>query len=375
MKLTVLQENLKKSVNLVSHFISNKAQLPILSNILIRADKSKLTLSATNLENSITTSIAVKIEKEGEIAVNGKVFNEVISNLSSGAVDIEVLKEQIKLTSPNFKSNILGSNTSDFPKLPKNLGKNPIILEKEEFIKSLSKVLFSVSLDETRPVYTGVWFIFNNKNLTLVATDGSRLTEIVLKTKITSDDFSLIIPKSILNEIIRIEEDENIEMSYDKENNQVVFKIGDILLSSRVIEGSFPDYKKIIPKSSESVINIDKLELEKAVKLSSVFARDAGNLVKLIIKKTASPGVQKLTIKAENSTSGSQETELEIRSEEPIKTETEIMFNFRFIEELIKVVESDEICVKITGANTAAIFLDSKSPNFLHLIMPIKSQN
>src|SRR3989344_9452110 len=104
MKLTVLQENLKKSVNLVSHFISNKAQLPILSNILIRADKSKLTLSATNLENSITTSIAVKIEKEGEIAINGKVFNEVISNLSSGAVDIEVLKEQIKLTSPNFKS-------------------------------------------------------------------------------------------------------------------------------------------------------------------------------------------------------------------------------------------------------------------------------
>jgi len=260
MKLTVLQENLKTAINLTSHFITNKAQLPILSSILIQANKSKLTLSATNLENSITTSIAVKIEKEGEITVNGKVFNEVISNLSSGTIDIEVVKEQIKITSPNFKSNILGSNTSDFPKLPKSVGRNSIVLEKEEFVKSLSKVLFSVSLDETRPVYTGVWFIFNDKNLTLVATDGSRLTEIILKTKITSDDFSLIIPKSILNEIVRIEEDDNIEMSYDKENNQVVFKIGDILLSSRIIEGSFPDYKKIIPKSSVSIINIDKIK-------------------------------------------------------------------------------------------------------------------
>ncbi|KKP46515.1 MAG: polymerase III, beta subunit protein [Candidatus Woesebacteria bacterium GW2011_GWA1_33_30] len=372
MKLTVLQENLKTAINLTSHFITNKAQLPILSSILIQANKSKLTLSATNLENSITTSIAVKIEKEGEITVNGKVFNEVISNLSSGTIDIEVVKEQIKITSPNFKSNILGSNTSDFPKLPKSVGRNSIVLEKEEFVKSLSKVLFSVSLDETRPVYTGVWFIFNDKNLTLVATDGSRLTEIILKTKITSDDFSLIIPKSILNEIVRIEEDDNIEMSYDKENNQVVFKIGDILLSSRIIEGSFPDYKKIIPKSSVSIINIDKLELEKAVKLSSVFARDAGNIVKLIINN------EKLVIKAESSTSGSQETEIEIRvgeGEKSIEQEIEIMFNFKFLEEMLKVIENDEICIKITGANTAAIFLDSKSPNFLHLIMPIKSQN
>src|SRR3989339_1900859 len=184
MKLSILQENLKNAVNLTSHFISSKAQLPILANILIKADKTKLTFSATNLENSITTSIAAKIEKEGEITVNGKILNDIVSNLSSGTIEIEMVKEQIKLSSLKFKSNILGSNTSDFPKLPKDIGKKPIILNKEEFIKSLSKILFSVSLDETRPILTGVLFLFKNKSLSLVATDGFRLSEINLKTQV-----------------------------------------------------------------------------------------------------------------------------------------------------------------------------------------------
>ena len=367
MKLSILQENLKNAVNLTSHFISSKAQLPILSNILIQTDKSKLILSATNLENSITISVAAKIEKEGEIAVNGTILNDIVSNLSSGTIEIEVVKEQIKLISPNFKLNILGTNTSDFPKLPKDVGKNPIILDRKEFIQSLSKILFSVSLDETRPILTGVLFSFKKKGLTLVATDGFRLSEINLKAKIESDDTNLIIPKSILNEIIRIEGDDEIKLSYDKNNKQVVFKIGDNLLSSRVIEGEFPDYKKIIPKNIECTLNVDKYELDKAIKLASVFARDSGNMIKFKITK------DKLIISAESSTSGNQETELEIRSEESI--ETEIMFNYRFVEEVIKIIEDDEIQIKTTGPNTASIFLDTKFSNFLHLIMPIKSQS
>jgi len=366
MKLQILQENLKSAVSLTSHFISSKAQLPILSNILIQTDKSKLILSATNLENSITTSVAAKIEKEGEIAVNGKVLNDIVSNLSSGTIEIEVVKEQIKLVSPNFKLNILGTNTSDFPKLPKGIGKNPVVLNRDEFIQSLSKILFSVSLDETRPILTGVLFSFKNKSLSLVATDGFRLSEINLKTKVESDDINLIIPKSILNEIIRIEGDNEIKFSYDKNNKQVIFRVGDNLLSSRIIEGEFPDYKKIIPKNIECTLNVDKYELDKAVKLSSVFSRDSGNIVKLKVKNN------KLLVSAESSTSGSQETELEIRSEDSV--DTEIMFNYRFIEEAVKVIENDEIQIKTTGPNTAAIFLDTNFSNFLHLIMPIKSQ-
>lgn len=371
MKLQVLQENFKKSVNLTSHFISSKTQLPILGSILLKTSKSRLILSATNLENSISLEIPCKVEKEGEIAVNGKTLLDLLLNLRSGSLDIEAIKEQIKLTSLNFKANILGMNTSDFPKLPKIQNKNQINLKKEDLIKNLSKLLFSVSQDESRPVLTGVLFRFEKDILKLVSTDSFRLTEIKLKNEGKIKDFDVIIPKTILNELIKIEEESDIIFFYDLDNKQVFFKIGDITLSSKVIEGNFPDYQKIIPKTSEFEFFVDKEELDKAIKLASVFSRDSGNIVKLKTEKTPN-----LKILAESSSSGSQESEIEIRSEESEKSkETEIMFNYKYIEDVLKVIEDDEVKITITGKDSAAIFSDPKAKDFLHLIMPIKSQN
>ena len=373
MKLVVLQENLKNAVNLTSHFTSPKAQLPILGNILLKADKTKLTLSSTNLEISVKTSIGAKIEEEGEITVNGKTLNDVISNLSSGSIEIESLQEQIKITSGKFKSNILGSNSADFPNLPEKLGKNTFSLKRDEFINALSKVLFAVSSDETRPILTGVLFVFSKKSLKLVATDGFRLSEVKLKSEIKIEDLKIIIPKTVLYEITKIspsgDEIGDIEVSFDKESNQIIFTIGDTTLSSRIIEGDFPDYEKIIPQASITTVNVDKNELEKSIKLASVFARDSGKIVKLKIKN------EELTMTAESSASGNQEMSIEIRREEEEKSEEEIniMFNYSFIEDVLKVITDDEVKIIFAADNKASKFLDSKSPNFLHIIMPIKT--
>lgn len=367
MKTTVLQENLQKAVALSSHFVLQKAQLPILSNILIQAKKSKLILSSTNLETSVSTSIGAKVEIDGEITVNGKTFNDVVSNLSSGSIEIVVEKEQVKITAGKFKSNILGSNSSDFPILPVQSGKNKFSLNREEFVNSLSKVLFAVSIDETRPILTGVLFIFDKKSLKLVSTDGFRLSEVKLKSKVEIEDFKIIIPKTVLYELTKISDEENIEVSFDKETNQIIFKTGDITLSSRIIEGEFPDYEKIIPSTSIASIYVEKNELEKAIKLASVFARDSGNIIKLNIKG------QTLKISAESSSSGSQEMEIEIRTEDNIDKEINVMFNYRFIEELLKVITDDEVKIIIAADNKASKFLDPKTLNFLHIIMPIKT--
>ncbi|MDP3918007.1 MAG: DNA polymerase III subunit beta, partial [Candidatus Woesebacteria bacterium] len=347
MKIVVLQENFKKAVALSSHFVSQKAQLPILGNILLKTEKSKLILSSTNLETSVSTSIGAKVEKEGEITINGKTLNDVVTNLSSGNIEIEVEKEQVKLVSGSFKSKILGSNSSDFPKIPTSLDKKTFILNKGEFIDSLSKVLFSVSPDETRPILTGVLFVSDDSTLYLVATDGFRLSEVKIKNKTKLPDFKIIIPKAVLNELSRTTEDGDIEICFDKENNQIVFGISDTVFSSRLIEGEFPDYQKIIPNTSICTVNIDKNELEKAIKLASVFARDSGNIIKLIIMPTLRDKKEELIIKAESANSGNQETSLEIRSEEPINSEINIMFNYRFIEEFLKVVEDDEIQMQV----------------------------
>ncbi len=371
MKLVVLQENLKTAVALTSHFTSPKAQLPILGNILLKADKTKLTLSSTNLEISVKTSIAAKIEEEGEITVNGKTFNDVISNLSTGSIEIESFQEQIKITSGKFKSNLLGSNSADFPTLPERLEKNTFSLKRDEFVNSLSKVLFAVSTDETRPILTGVLFVFKSKSLYLVATDGFRLSEVKLKSEIEIEDLKIIIPKTVLYELTKISPSEgdagDIDVSFDNESNQIIFTIGDTTLSSRIIEGEFPDYEKIIPSSSIAEINVDKAELEKSIKLASVFARDSGKIIKLRIMN------DELRITAESSASGNQEMNIEIRSEEQINNEINIMFNFSFIEDVLKVITDDEVKIIFASDNKASKFIDSKSSNFLHIIMPIKS--
>lgn len=369
MKLTLLQENLKNAVSITSHFTSPKAQLPILGNILLKANKSKLTLSATNLEISIVTSIGAKVEEEGEITVIGKTLNDLVLNLPNDSVYIESVQENVKITSGKFKSNVLGSNTADFPTLPTKLGKNTFSLNAQELKTSLSKTLFAVSTDETRPILTGVLFVFKNKKLYLVSTDGFRLSEIKLKSEIKIPDFKIIIPRAILNELTKIESDESIDISFDKETNQIVFGVGDTLLSSRIIEGDFPDYEKIIPQSQIATINVDKNELEKSIKLASVFARDSGKIIKLKIKK------EELIITAESSSAGNQETSLEIRSEDNSTefAEVNIMFNYSFIEDVLKVITDDEVQIIIASDNKASKFLDPKSPNFLHIIMPIKT--
>ncbi len=369
MKLTLLQENLKTAVALTSHFTSPKAQLPILGNILLKAEKSKLYLSSTNLEISVRTSIAAKIEEEGEITINGKTLNDIVSNLNNESIEIESVQENFRIISGKFKSNLLGSNTADFPTLPFQTSKNKFTLNRTELTDSLSKILFSVSFDETRPILTGVLFSFENKSLKLVSTDGFRLSEIKLKSEVDIEDFKVIIPKTVLYELTKITDSESIDISFDKETNQILFIIGDTTLSSRVIEGEFPDYEKIIPQASISTVYVDKRELEKSIKLASVFARDSGKIVKFKVFDN------KLIVSAESSSAGNQEMELEVRNEDesPIQNEINIMFNFSFIEDILKVIADDEVKIIFAADNKASKFLDSKSLNYLHIIMPIKT--
>ena len=182
MKLQVLQENLSKALIDASRFASVKAQLPVLGNIMLVAKKTKLLISSTNLEISIATSIGAKVEEDGEITIPAKTITEVISNLPSGPVTLEGEKEQLKIKSQNFSLNTLGMNSSDFPSIPTSLDeKDSLIFSKEEFLSALSGVTFATSQDETRPILTGVLFIFDKSSLVLVATDGFRLSQKKMK--------------------------------------------------------------------------------------------------------------------------------------------------------------------------------------------------
>lgn len=376
MKLQTLQENLNRAINLASRFTSNRTQLPILGNILLKTNGSKLNISSTNLEISVSISIGSKIDKEGEISIPSRVFTELIANLPKETLTLEAEKEQLKISTPNFSSNILGMNTSDFPKIPATIHKEKgITLPKEELSKALSEVLFASSIDETRPILTGVLFILNKGNLSLVATDGFRLSLTSLKTPNSklapraAAPSHFVLPKNILSEVGRVEAEENVYLELVEKEKQAVFGIGDTVLSSRLLEGEFPDYEKIIPKTSSCRILVDKENLLRAVKLSAPFARDNANIAKLAISK------EQIAIRAESSSAGSQETRIDARVETEIEKGFEIAFNYKFLEEFVNSVGGEEVKMEFSEVDKPGVFLDPSSPDYLHLIMPVKIQS
>jgi len=373
MKLAILQENLEKSIALASRFTSSRTQLPILGNILLRASKTKLLIASTNLEISVSDAIGAKVEEEGEIAVPSKTFSELVSNLPKETVNLKSEKEQLNISTSSFSSTVLGMNTSDFPKIPASVNKKKSIsLPKTIFSNALSKVLFAVSSDETRPILTGVLFTFNKEGLTLVATDGFRLSLVKTNQLMNkSTNYQFVVPRIILFEIGRVSEDE-ILLEFREKDKQVVFGVGDTVFSSRLLEGTFPDWEKIIPKTSSYKVTVDKEDLLRAVKLASIFARDNANIVKLIIDK------EQVIIKAESSAAGRQETKIEVKTEgfdpELAEGPFEIAFNYKFFEDFINSVSGEEIVMQFSETDKPGVFLDPSSPDYLHLIMPVKIQ-
>lgn len=368
MKITVLQENLVKAVNATSRFATSRAQLPVLGNIKFSTKKTKLLVASTNLEVSVSVSLGAQIEEEGEITIPAKVIADIVSNLSSGTISLETDKEQLKISSSGFSSNVSGMNASDFPDVPQKIDeKKSLSLPQEEFINSLSQVSFATSVDETRPILTGVLFLFGKDRLTLVGTDGFRLSQKTLNIKGIEKRDPLVLPKNILMEISRmVGENENILFEFNQKENQVVLGINDTVLSSRILEGEFPDYEKIIPKSSNTKVSVDKEEFLRGVKLASVFARDSANIVKLTINKDS------LSLSAESQSVGTQKTKIDAKVE---GEGLEIAFNYRFLEEFLHSVKGEDIKIEFSSSSAPGVFTDPSDTNYLHLIMPVKIQS
>ena len=372
MKLNTLQENLGKAISTASRFTTSKAQLPILGNILLSANKTKLTVSSTNLEISISTSIGAKIEEEGQISIPGKVIVEIVNNLPKGQVEIETDKEQVKLKSQSFNSKVLGMDGTDFPKIPNSLNNDRVIkLDTKLFSEALSKTIFATSTDETRPVLTGILLVFGKNNLQVVATDGFRLSRFLIHSENLTEN-KVVIPKTVLSEVLRIGEGgQDLQFEVSEKEKQVLFEISDTVISSRLIEGDYPDYEKIIPKKGLVEVLVDKEELLRAVKLASVFARSAGNVIKIKVEQ------DKIKITAESSEAGSQEAEVDakIGGDPELVEGLNVAFNYKFVEDFLHSASGEEIKMEITDSQKAALFTDTSDNNYLHLIMPVRVQS
>jgi len=371
MKFSCLQENLNKGLSIVSRFISTRPQLPVLSNILLIAKKDNLSLKATNLESGITYKVGVKIEEEGEITIPAKTLSELVSQLPADKVDFLLEENNLKINCQRFQARIAGLPATEFPPLPESSGKPNLSFKTEEISAPVSQVSFAAAQDESRPVLSGVRIFNQDKGLTLVATDGFRLSVVGLPTVVSAQPIDLLLPSRTLIEVVRIlaeEGEKEFGLEITKETNQAVFSLGRADIVCRLLEGQFPNYEKIIPHGFNTHIVVNKDELAAAIKTAAIFAREAANIIKFEIHPSASSG-PKFQISANAPQVGENTVELEAKVE---GENAEIAFNCRFLQDLLGIVSSEDIIFEMTSSLSPGVFKIAGNANFLHLIMPVR---
>lgn len=363
MKFTILQQDLMPVLSSVSRSAGIRSQLPVLGNVLIQAGSDSIKISATNLEIGVVKSVKADVLEEGEITIPAKMLVDVISNLSGEKIEISAEGETIELKTPTFSSSLNGISATEFPNIPLS-GKQAAVIDSKILVKALPEVIFSAAVDDGRPILTGILTEIKEKKLQLVATDGYRLAHKSVATE-SDSTFKALVPRRTYEEVIRLlgeEESAEIKIAVSDDQNQIIFLFGNTQLSSRLIEGQFPAWEKIVPTEIKAKIITDRSALLKAVKLASVFARGEANTVKL------ENSDKKLVLTSETKELGSQKKEIEAECE---GGELQISFNTKYLQDSLSAFNSSQVIVELSGPLSAAIFKPMGEEGLECIVMPV----
>jgi DNA polymerase-3 subunit beta len=371
MKLSLLQENLNTALSSVSRFVSIKSQLPILNNILLSTDNGRLKLSATNLELSINYWVGAKIDEEGSITLPSKEITEFVSYLSPGKIDLSLNENNLfTLTSSKSESSFTTVPPTDFPTFPTIDPNTSFELDLTILNQAISQIAFAAATDDTRPVLTAILCKFTSDSFTLVATDGFRLSfkTIKLINPINIEkELSFLIPAKSLIEVTKLAKNaKSIKIGLTSDGHQVAFVLDDVEIISRLIEGEYVPYERLIPDSYTTKVFLNRDEFTQAVKIASVFAKESANVVKMNIKSN----------QIELSANAPQVGQNKALVESKIEGETlEIAFNYKFLTDFLNICKSQEILIELNEALTPGFFHDQSDPQFTHIIMPVRLQD
>lgn len=370
MKIIVQSSELKKSLGIVSRGVSSRPQLPILSGVLLKALGNEVSLVATDLEVSFWLSLSAKVEEEGEVVIPAKLFSELISGLPSGNVTLTVEKHVVKIEVDGIVSEIVGQGAEDFPSIPR-ANKAQIVLRSGDFRQKVDRVCVSAARDDTRPVLTGVLWEISGDKVSLVATDGYRLSvdKLILSKTELDKESRLILPSRTLQEISKMLGEtgvDNFSLEFDKNNQQVIFKVGEIEVASRLIAGEFPPYQQIMPNTYSSKAVFGRGEILEGVKRASLFARDNANIVKLQMEKDF------VVVRAESSQVGTSVTKLVATTE---GEEMTVAFNARYLLDYLATCTSDKVIWETEGELKPSVFRNEDEETWVQVIMPVRVQD
>jgi DNA polymerase-3 subunit beta len=373
MKVTVLQENLAHGLNIVSRAVSSRSTLPVLSNILVATDEGRLRLSATNLELGITCWIGAKIEDEGSTTVPARTFTDLVSTFSDKQVDMSltIRTQTLNLRSGASNTDIKCIDAQEFPPMPVADLTKGLQLNVMDLKKMIHQVVFAAATDEARPILTGVLVKVKGDQITMASADGFRLSvrEAQLSSPV-SQDVQAIIPARALSELARIAGDSNetVTMAIPPGRGQVIFRLSDAELVSQLIEGTFPNYEQIIPRSHETRAVLSASAFSKACRQAEIFAREGSHIAKINIKPGGEMQPGTMEIIGQSEETGYSENVIDASIEGPPLL---IAFNVRFLREVLDVIDTPSVALEVTTNTSPGVVRPVGDSEFLHVIMPM----
>lgn len=365
MKLTISQQSFSKVLNSSGRIATGKAGLPVLNNVLLRTSGNRLTVAATNLEIAVTTSISAKVAEGGEITIPAKLLSEFVSNLPKEDVQLESNGTSVVVSCGGYTSTINGIVAEEFPELPV-INEDTSIhysIQTSDFKESSNQTLFAASNDPTRPVLTGVYWHSHDGSLYLVSTDGYRLAE--RKLIETKSELAAIIPTSTIQEVLRIMSEDTGAVDILFDETQVRFRLGDSEVTSRLIDGKYPDYRKLIPSEFETTATVQYDDIVRTSKIASLFARQVGGSITMDVSNDDNT----ISISSIASEVGENKSTIDAT----IYGGGMVSLNSRYLTEVLNVISSKTTTFSFNGKLSPILITADEMSHYKHVIMPLKS--
>jgi DNA polymerase-3 subunit beta len=370
MKVSCSQRELLTALNIVNKAVNSTNTLPVLGNILLKAEKDRLFFAATNLELAITYDMEATVKEEGAITVPARLISSFVALLNDKEVEMSVTKSmELFIESASSQTKIKGIDSEEFPIISISEADKTLTLSSEQLLHGINQTCFAAAVNTARPALSGILFKVSTEELILVGTDSFRLAEKKIKLNKKNDfEGEYVIPSRTIAELGKILEkfpEKNLTIKFAEK--QVLFEVDKALVSSRIIEAKFPDYAQIIPRTHNTLIASKGDELSMAIRRTILFAREGNHSVKFLVNTDG-----KLSLQTEETHIGQEKTDLQVKLE---GSENNISLNAQYLLDALTSLGEKEIAIEMIDKDAPAVMKGVNDDSYLYLVMPLKSNS
>lgn len=376
MQLSCLQENLTKGLSVVQRAVATRSTLPITQNVLLATDNARLRLSATNLEIAISAWVGAQVEEEGAVTIPARLLTEFVSSLPAARIDMESQDQPLSLEMKcaGAEANVNGQDAEDFPPIPTVDDGTICRITPAALREAIDRVAFAAATEDSRPVLTGVKVEIKGDVFTFAAADGFRLS--IYEGKLyepVAEDLDFILPARALQEANRLAaaQNETVEFTVNQQRSQAMFKFDNVELVSQLVQGTFPDFRQLIPESCETRVVVSQNSFLRATtRTAGIFARDGSGIVRLNMtaSENGSSGKIKVSARAEELGDYSREMDAQVEG-----GDAKIAFNNKYLTEVLEVLGDEDVALETTTPSSPGVIkpADDDAGRYTHVVMPM----